>query len=121
MDVDSIAVDVDYIKGIEKTVAKCDVLIALIGSNWFASTDERGERRIDNPEDFVRTEIRTALEHGIRVIPVLLDGELMPTPTDLPEEDTRQGMCMPGGNRPHIRRYDKVHLFGSSWIFSGLR
>src|SRR6266481_5488072 len=78
MDIDAIALDDDFVKGIEKTVAECDVLIALIGEHWLTSTDERGSRRLENPEDFVRIEIATALERGIRVIPVLVDGALMP-------------------------------------------
>jgi tetratricopeptide (TPR) repeat protein len=50
------------------------------------SKDERGSRRLDNSEDFVRMEIRTALERRIRVIPVLVDGALMPRADDLPED-----------------------------------
>ena len=40
----------------------------------------------DNPEDFVRMEIATALKRDIRVIPVLLDGVVMPPSTDLPDD-----------------------------------
>jgi len=35
-------------------VAKCDVLIAVIGNNWLNSKDDHGDRRVDNPEDFLR-------------------------------------------------------------------
>jgi hypothetical protein len=45
-----------------------------------------GGRRLDNPEDFVRMEIGTALKRRIRVIPVLVDRALMPAPTDLPDD-----------------------------------
>jgi tetratricopeptide (TPR) repeat protein len=76
----------DFVKEIETTVAKCDVLIALIGNNWLNSKDDHGNRRLDNPEDFVRMEIGAALKREIRVIPVLVDGALMPRSTDLPED-----------------------------------
>jgi len=86
MDIDAIALGEDFVKAIETTVGKCDVLIAVIGNNWLASKDDRGDRRLDNPEDFVRMEIGTALKREIRVIPVLVDGALMPQWTELPDE-----------------------------------
>src|SRR4029077_4087142 len=86
MDIDAIALGEDFVKAIETTVAKCDVLIALIGERWLTSADEQGGRRLDNPNDFVRMEIATALERGIRVIPVLVDGALMPRSSDLPDD-----------------------------------
>src|SRR6516165_8271259 len=77
MDLDSIALGEDFVKVIETTVAKCDVLIAVIGNDWLALKDEFGERRLDNPEDFVRVEIAAALRREICVIPVLVDGAKM--------------------------------------------
>src|SRR6516164_5197622 len=86
MDIDAIALGEDFVEAIENTVAKCDVLIAVIGNNWLTSKDDQGNRRLDSPEDFVRMEIGAALKRKIRVIPVLLDGASMPRPTDLPED-----------------------------------
>ncbi len=86
MDIDAIALGEDFVKAIETTVAKCDVLIALIGNNWLTSKDDQGSRRLDNPEDFVRMEIATALKREIRVIPVLVDGALMPRSPELPDD-----------------------------------
>ena len=62
------------------------MLIAVIGAHWLTSTDGQGDRRIDNPEDFVRMEIATALRRDIRVIPVLVDGASMPRSPDLPDD-----------------------------------
>ena len=86
MDIDAIAPGDDFINVIEKTVGECDVLIAVIGSHWLTCVDEQGGRRLDNPEDFVRREIATALKRDIRVIPVLVDRASMPRSTDLPDD-----------------------------------
>ena len=86
MDIDVIALDADYVKAIEKTVGECDVLIAVIGKDWATSCDQEGQRRLDNPEDFVRLEIATALKRNVRIIPVLVDGALMPRSSDLPDD-----------------------------------
>ena len=86
MDVDNLDPGVDFVEAIEKNVAACDVLIAVIGRLWQFSSDKEGRRRLDNPEDFVRLEIATALKRGVRVIPVLVDGALMPRSSDLPDD-----------------------------------
>src|SRR6266436_4869461 len=86
MDIDAIALGDDFVKAIEKTVGECDVLIAVIGARWLISKDEHDGRRLDNPEDFVRREIATALKREIRVIPVLVDGALMPRSIELPDD-----------------------------------
>jgi len=83
MDVDNIAPGVDFVKAIEKSVGSCDVLISVVGKHWLTATDEDGNRRLDNANDFIRLEIATALKRGIRVIPVLVDGASMPRSVDL--------------------------------------
>jgi Flp pilus assembly protein TadD len=85
MDVDTIELGADFAAAIAREVASCDVLIALIGPTWSTITDRRGRRRLDDPDDFVVLEIRVALEREIRVIPVLVDGAVMPDRHDLPE------------------------------------
>jgi tetratricopeptide (TPR) repeat protein len=86
MDIDAKAIPLgaNFKQVIERNVAECDVLIAVIGKNWLSTTDDNGGRRLDNPEDFVRLEIGTALRREICVIPVLVDGVRMPRSTDLP-------------------------------------
>ena len=61
-------------------------MISVVGTRWLTATDEDGKRRLDDPEDFVRLEIATALKRGIRVMPVLVDGASMPRSGDLPDE-----------------------------------
>jgi len=74
------------VKAIEESVASCDVLIAIIGRHWVVTSDEQGRRRLDNPEDFVRVEIGTALKRDIRVIPVLVEGASIPQSGELPDD-----------------------------------
>jgi hypothetical protein len=85
MDVDLDA-GIDFVEAIAESVGSCDVLIAVVGKRWLIATDEDGSLRLENPNDFVRTEIATALKRGIRVIPVLVDGASMPRPNELPDE-----------------------------------
>src|SRR5262249_16121478 len=64
-DIDSIIAGDDFAKVIQKMVDKCDVLIAVIGAHWLTSSDREGQRRLDNPQDFVRMEIGAALKREI--------------------------------------------------------
>jgi TIR domain len=81
MDIDSIELGEDFVKTTEKIVGSCDVLIAVIGKGWQESL-----RRLAFSKDFMRIEIATALERGIGVIPVLLDGASVPQSVELPYE-----------------------------------
>jgi TIR domain len=74
MDLDSIEAGLDFAEVIREAVDSCTVLVALIGRQWATLTDEEGRRRLDNPDDYVRFEVQAALERGVRVIPVLVDG-----------------------------------------------
>jgi hypothetical protein len=85
IDVDAIEPGVDFAEEIFRAVAACKVLLAIIGAAWLTATDERGGRRLDDPDDIVRLEIEAALARGVRVIPILVEGAVMPTRQDLPE------------------------------------
>jgi hypothetical protein len=74
----------DFVEVITAAVASCDVLLALIGPQWLTITDGEGQRRLDDPEDWVRIEIETALRRRIRVIPILVDEARMPRADELP-------------------------------------
>jgi TIR domain-containing protein len=84
MDVDSIEPGMDFAEAIEHAVSRSKVLIVLIGTNWVNAIDEQGNRRIDDPNDFVALEVKAALQRGIRVIPVLADGARPPSRDELP-------------------------------------
>jgi hypothetical protein len=83
-DVASIQPGDRFAEVINAAVARCDVLLALIGSRWSTATGKDGRQRLADPEDFVRLEIEGALRHDVRVIPVLIDGAQMPRRADLP-------------------------------------
>ena len=85
MDVSDIDPGEDFVELIENAVSSCDVLVALIGKQWLDIRDENAQRRLENPNDFVRLEISAALRREIRVIPVLLHGASMPRANDLPK------------------------------------
>jgi outer membrane protein assembly factor BamD (BamD/ComL family) len=83
-DVDNIEPGEDFVERITAAVGSCDVLLALIGPQWLTISDENGQRRLDNAEDYVRLEIETALTRKIRVIPILVDEARIPRANELP-------------------------------------
>jgi hypothetical protein len=85
MDVDAIALGVDFAEVITQAVSTCEVLLAVIGPRWLDAKDDNERRRLDDPGDFVRLEIAAALERNIRVIPILVEGAVMPRRQQLPE------------------------------------
>ena len=85
MDIDSIALGLDFARAIRNAVGSCDILLAVIGRQWLTSSDPLGHRRLDNPEDFVRLEIMAALTRNVRLIPVLVSGASMPRANELPD------------------------------------
>jgi hypothetical protein len=92
-DVSNIAPGEDFVSRIREFVARCDVLLAIIGPSWASSADRTGNPRLQSPRDLVRIEIAAALQRNIRVIPILVDGAVMPEedllPTDLAALATR--------------------------------
>ncbi len=83
IDTDKIQAGAEFPQTIADNLAQSDIVLALIGRQWLSITDENG-RRLDNPQDFVRREIETALIEGKRVVPVLVQGAEMPKADDLP-------------------------------------
>src|SRR5512133_639827 len=83
-DVDSIEPGEDFVERITRAGGSCDALLALIGPQWLTITNKKGQRRLDDPEDYVRLEIETALTREIRVIPILVDETQMPEADELP-------------------------------------
>lgn len=88
----NVFIDVDMHAGarfpavLEQRLGECKVLLALIGPGWLNARDERGNRRLDNSDDWVRLEIARALGRNITVIPVRVNGAELPPRSSLPED-----------------------------------
>ena len=76
----------DWHQDIEDRVRAADIVVAVIGPQWVAIADERGRRRVLQPdeEDVVRLEIEAALRGAARVVPVLVDDAALPARDALP-------------------------------------
>lgn len=85
MDIDQIEPGEVFDQVIEDKLAAVQAAVVLIGEHWLDIADANGQRRLDDPDDWVRLEIAAVLERGIRVIPVLVGGATMPKSTQLPE------------------------------------
>jgi TIR domain len=85
MDIEALSPGVDFINALDDALKSCDCFLSIIAPDWLGIADHTGRRRLDDPSDFVRLELATALKREIRVIPVLVGGALMPKAEELPE------------------------------------
>lgn len=85
MDVSDLQPGQDFVSEIARALRTTDVLLAVIGPQWAGAVGDAGRRRLDDPDDFVRREVETALRRGARTIPVLVRGARMPGAAALPE------------------------------------
>jgi len=81
MDMHDVHPGQDFRAVLAQRVKSADVLLAILGPQWL----EFIESRQDDPEDWVRLEIDTALRARVSVIPVLLGDTKMPRKERLPE------------------------------------
>ena len=86
MDVSAIEPGRDFRKAIDQSVTTCSVLLAIIGQEWLELKDAAGFRRLEDPNDFVRLELASALRRDIPLIPVLVRGAKMPDADRLPPD-----------------------------------
>ncbi|MGH3012132.1 MAG: toll/interleukin-1 receptor domain-containing protein [Gaiellaceae bacterium] len=89
MDVDALEPGADFVQRIRSAVGSADALLVVIGRGWLEAKTADGERRLDDPQDFVRLEIALALSGDAVVIPVLVGGAVMPAEEDLPPDLAR--------------------------------
>lgn len=95
----------DFTEAIRRAINTSTVMLAIIGADWLDARDEQGRRRLERREDFVRQEIETALQAGVPVVPVLVEGAKMPAREALPR------------SIGELWRINAVELSESRWRF----
>lgn len=127
-DVDDIRPGQDFVDAIETQLRAMDVILVLIGPQWSRIARD-GVRRLDDPDDFVRLEVRLGLALGRPLIPVLVGGARMPAEADLPEDiralARRQAFSLSdAGWKTDVARLSEAIrplLGGRRWVAPGRR
>ena len=86
LDCRSIPAGADFAEELLGRLRACSVLVVVIGPRWLTLTDTAGQRRIDDPRDWIRREIAEALSAGLRVVPLLTGDAALPAEADLPAD-----------------------------------
>jgi hypothetical protein len=84
IDVDTIDPGADFVRVLRESLEQTAVMLVVIGPRWTLLRAADGTRRLDAPDDFVRLEVEAALGRGIPVVPVLVQGAVMPRREDVP-------------------------------------
>jgi serine/threonine protein kinase len=85
MDIDAIKPGEDFVRVLTEAINSSNVFLAVIGKRWLRDA-EGAASRLEDPDDFVRFEIASALRTGILIVPVLMERASMPSAEHLPEE-----------------------------------
>ena len=81
-----IEVSENFVQRITEVLAKCEVLVVMMGPRWATLEGGEGRPRLFESRDFVRFEVETALQRpDVKVVPVLVAEARMPDPKQLPE------------------------------------
>jgi len=83
-DVDSIPLGQDFRGHLNDIVGNCAAVLAIIGPKWSDIRDDAGQRRLEDPDDFVRIELEAALARDVPVVPVLVGNAVLPGTNALP-------------------------------------
>ena len=86
LDIDRMRAGQSFPTVLKERLSASKVMLAIIGPSWIELKGENGQRRLDDPSDWVRLEIATALQSGTVVIPVLVGGASLPRKGDLPPD-----------------------------------
>lgn len=71
---------------LNKNLHQAKVMLVVIDKGWLTAVDDTGRRRLDDPNDYVRHEITTALDSGTSIIPVLIGTTPIPKVNELPPQ-----------------------------------
>jgi hypothetical protein len=92
-DLDSLFAGDDFPDMIRTKLSKSCLALVVIGPKWLEILHERK----DDPVDYVREEVRLALESGIAVVPVTVSNADMPTESELAEFPDLQPLALRNG------------------------
>jgi len=84
LDVDRQVGGDDFRDSIRAALNRSDVVLAVIGPRWLTASNPEGQRRLDDPGDWVRIEIESAFASEVRLMPVLVQGARMPRAEEMP-------------------------------------
>ena len=102
-DVDALRGGEHWVDRLDATLARCNVLVAVIGPDWLRVANEKG-RRLDDPEDLVRLELEAGIRRGVPLIPALVGGAKMPVADELPRSLVA------------LHEWQAVRLSDESWL-----
>ena len=108
-DLESLPPGRDFVDVIQERLRQAVSMVLIIGPRWLTMTTPSGARRLDDPADLHREEIRTVLASGKDVFHVLVQGAHVPQLNDLPDDI-----------RPLARRY-ALEITDSRWEFDVTR
>ena len=88
LDVENIPIGKDFRKVIDEAITFSDCIILVIGAGWIRASKPGSETSGDltKETDFVRLEVKSALQADLTIIPVLVNGVDMPDASELPED-----------------------------------
>jgi hypothetical protein len=86
LDSESIKAGADFEQEILGRVRSCQALLAIVGPHWLTAANPDGQRRIDDPADWIRRELVVAFAVGTKVVPVLTDDAVLPSVATLPPD-----------------------------------
>jgi hypothetical protein len=112
-DHESIVVGDDFAAAIRRAIEASTVVLVIIGPDWHRVTLTSGLRRLDDPSDWVRLEIEAAFDADVAVVPVLVEGAVMPVAAQLPASLEALSRCQAIELSETRWRYDSERLIQS--------
>ena len=85
-DVSDILAGSDFVDSLNRAQEQSKIVFVVIGPHWLDAMDSQGQRRLDNPTDFVRREVTAALREEKMIVPLLVEGATMPQAAALPPD-----------------------------------
>ncbi len=93
LDVDTMPPGTDFVQFLDAQIQQCPIVLVVMGPQWVSLRGPDGRRRLDDPNDFVRTEVRLAIQRAqpnVRgVIPLLVEHATVPSVKQLPPDIQR--------------------------------